>query len=114
MVHPSAVVGRSGYPHRARRCYHDRVKVHIGHQRRYVALQGPRSVREMLRELDLNPETVIVIRGGELLTADAVLSPDDEVEIRPVVSGGGRDRTPGGGGMTSRPRVRMPTRRRRV
>lgn len=70
-------------------CYHDRVKVHIRHQRRDVEIDGPRSVRDLLQELDFNPETVIVIRQGALLTGDAALGSDDEIEIRPVVSGGG-------------------------
>jgi sulfur carrier protein len=65
------------------------VKVRVRHQRREVELHGPGSVRELLQRLDLNPETVIVIRQGELLTGDASLDPDDEIEIRPVVSGGG-------------------------
>lgn len=47
-----------------------------------------RSVQELLDRLQLNPETVLVVRGSELLTRDARLGEDDEVEIRPVVSGG--------------------------
>lgn len=47
-----------------------------------------RRVRDLLRELGLNPETVIVIRGSDLLTQDSEVREDDEIEIRPVVSGG--------------------------
>jgi len=64
------------------------VKVRIRHQRREVELTGVRSVQELLDRLQLNPETVLVVRGSELLTRDARLGEDDEVEIRPVVSGG--------------------------
>jgi len=64
------------------------VKVRIRHQRREVDLQGVRRVRDLLRELGLNPETVIVIRGSDLLTQDSEVREDDEIEIRPVVSGG--------------------------
>lgn len=53
-----------------------------------MELSGVRTVGEMLERLQLNPETVLVVRGAELLTQDARLSEDDEVEIRPVVSGG--------------------------
>jgi sulfur carrier protein len=67
------------------------VKVRIRHQRREVEIHGPGSVQELLQRLEVNPETVIVIREGELLTDDAALGPDDEVEIRPVVSGGGEE-----------------------
>ncbi len=64
------------------------MKVRIRHQRREVELPGVRSVQELLDHLQLNPETVLVVRGSELLTRDARLGEDDEVEIRPVVSGG--------------------------
>lgn len=68
--------------------YDGPVRVRIRHQRREVELSGVRTVGEMLERLQLNPETVLVVRGAELLTQDARLSEDDEVEIRPVVSGG--------------------------
>ncbi len=47
-----------------------------------------RTVRELLDRLQLNPETVLVVRGTELLTRDARVADEDEIEIRPVVSGG--------------------------
>jgi hypothetical protein len=31
---------------------------------------------------------VLVIRGSELLTGDAVVAEDDVIELRPVISGG--------------------------
>lgn len=33
-------------------------------------------------------ESVLVIRGDELLTPDLPLSDDDVIELRPVISGG--------------------------
>jgi molybdopterin converting factor small subunit len=33
---------------------------------------------------------VLVIRDRELVTREAVLADGDEVEVRPVISGGGR------------------------
>jgi sulfur carrier protein len=66
------------------------VKVQIRHQRREVEVRGPRRVRELLLELGINPETVLVIRGGQLLTHDVQLADEDTVELRPVVSGGER------------------------
>ncbi|MCL4369983.1 MAG: MoaD/ThiS family protein [Chloroflexi bacterium] len=49
---------------------------------------GKRRVRDLLKELRVNPETVLVIRGGSLLTGDELLQEADEVEVRPVISGG--------------------------
>ena len=42
----------------------------------------------LLGKLDLNRESVLVIRNGMLVPGDERLSADDEIEIRPVVSGG--------------------------
>lgn len=46
------------------------------------------SVVALLRHLDVPRETVLVIRGDELVPGDAVLADDDEIEVRPVISGG--------------------------
>lgn len=64
------------------------MKVRIRHQRREVELAGVGTVGELLQRLQLNPEAVLVVRGTELLTRDAQVTEDDEIEIRPVVSGG--------------------------
>ena len=65
------------------------MKVLIRQQKREVELAGRRRVREVLTELGVNPETVLVIRGTQLLTHDAQLNDEDIIELRPVVSGGG-------------------------
>jgi len=49
---------------------------------------GPKPVGELLAELEINPETVLVIHGGTLVTRDHVLPHEAEVEIRSVISGG--------------------------
>jgi tRNA-5-methyluridine54 2-sulfurtransferase len=51
-------------------------------------LAGPATVAEVLRTLDINPETVLVIYRGELVTRDRTLPDDAEVEVRSVISGG--------------------------
>lgn len=65
------------------------MKVILRGQGREVELAGRRRVRELLVELGVIPETVLVIRGRELLTQDEVVREDDVVELRPVISGGG-------------------------
>jgi sulfur carrier protein len=64
------------------------VKVILRNPRREVELTGRRRVKELLAELDIVPSTVLVIRGDELLTSDAVVSEEDVLELRPVMSGG--------------------------
>jgi len=49
---------------------------------------GGRRVKDILRELDVIPETVLVIRGDELVTADQTVRDGDTLELRPVMSGG--------------------------
>ena len=56
--------------------------------RREVELRGPMSVASLLQRLELNPESVLVIVGDELVPRDARVADDDQVEIRPVISGG--------------------------
>jgi sulfur carrier protein ThiS len=64
------------------------VKVKLRHPTRIVDVPGPKRVRELLEHLRLNPETVLVIRDADLLTREEKLEDGDEVEIRPVISGG--------------------------
>lgn len=51
-------------------------------------MQGTRSVNRLLDDLDLNRESHLVIRNGTLVPGDALLADADEIEVRPVISGG--------------------------
>ncbi len=55
---------------------------------RELDVPGPISVVKLLNQLDFNRESVLVISDGTLIPGDAVLADDQEVEIRPVISGG--------------------------
>lgn len=57
---------------------------------RTVAVAAPRQVRQLLMELGMHPDAVLVIRDRELLTREDVVRPGDELEVRPVISGGAR------------------------
>ena len=64
------------------------VKVVLRNPRRELEVAGPVSVMSLLARLDINRESVLVIRGDTLVPGDAVLDDADIVEIRPVISGG--------------------------
>ena len=64
------------------------MKVLLRNPRREVEVAGNRRVKDVLRDLQILPETVLVIRGNELITADQLVADADTIELRPVMSGG--------------------------
>ena len=64
------------------------MKVTLRNPRREVEVTGPMRVHALLDQLGVNRESVLVIKGDTLVTGDALLDDVDEVEIRPVISGG--------------------------
>ncbi len=46
------------------------------------------TVQQLLKKLRLLPESVLVVRNGQLITEDHHLAPEDVVKIVAVVSGG--------------------------
>lgn len=71
------------------------MRVKLRNPTREVEVPGPTSVRTLLERLQINPETVLVIREADLLTREERLADSDEVEIRPVISGGAGRRPAG-------------------
>lgn len=64
------------------------MKVKLRNPDRTVEVDGPKTVVDLLRHLEIVPESVLVIREATLLTRDETLEADDELEVRPVLSGG--------------------------
>lgn len=62
--------------------------VQLSHPLRSIEIKGPKRAKDLLRELNLLAEAHLVIRGDELVTEDEMLSDKDQIEIRPVISGG--------------------------
>jgi len=60
---------------------------------RTVEVDDARRVGDLLARLEILPSTVLVIRGGELLTEADELLDGDEVEVRYAISGGAACRT---------------------
>ena len=57
-------------------------------ERKEVEVKGDRPLKEVLLELGLNPETVVVIRGEELLTLDERVGEGETLEVLSAISGG--------------------------
>jgi sulfur carrier protein ThiS len=64
------------------------MKVKLRNPDREIDVVGARSVRAVLDEIGVDPDTVLVIRSGELVMGDTRLDEGDELEVRPVISGG--------------------------
>ena len=64
------------------------MKVHLRNPRRELEVPAPGTVAQLLIDLDVVPESVLVIRNDTLATPDEHLAEDDVIEIRPVMSGG--------------------------
>jgi sulfur carrier protein ThiS len=67
------------------------MRVKLRNPDRVVEMPGPKTVVAMLEELDIVPESVLVIKNKTLLTRDERVDDFDEVEVRPVLSGGAGD-----------------------
>jgi sulfur carrier protein len=64
------------------------MKVVLRNPTREVEVDDAGTVAEVLRSLEIVPESVLVIRDGELLLKTDRLGADDLIELRPVISGG--------------------------
>jgi sulfur carrier protein len=64
------------------------VQVTLRNPKRVLEVPGPVRVHALLDRLEINRESVLVIRGDTLVPGDALLDDADQVEIRPVISGG--------------------------
>jgi sulfur carrier protein ThiS len=51
-------------------------------------LEGNFTVRQAIEKVGLNPEAVLAVRDGELITGDTRLQDGDKIRLVAVISGG--------------------------
>ena len=85
---PELALASSLLCHTDKAAYHPSMQVHLSHPTRSIEIKGPKRAKELLRDLNLIAEAHLVIRGDELVTEDEMLSDTDQIEVRPVISGG--------------------------
>lgn len=66
-----------------------RVFMSIPHKREWE-FEGRVAIWRILEKIDLNPESVLVIHDGNLMTPDEMAEGGMEIEIRSAISGGRR------------------------
>jgi len=67
-----------------------KIKAYIDRENRKVEveLNGSPKVSDLMKELKINPVTVIVSRNNELILEEERLQNNDEIKILSVISGG--------------------------
>lgn len=65
-----------------------RVTVLLQPEETRLSLPRPKTARQLLEALNLAEESALVARGGELLTPDRRIWPDDDLLVRKVASSG--------------------------
>jgi len=51
-------------------------------------LKGGMTARAAIKKVGLDPEAVLIVRDGQLVTDDTILRDEDEVRLMAVISGG--------------------------
>jgi sulfur carrier protein ThiS len=51
-------------------------------------LKGNTTIRDAIKKIGLDPQAVLALRDGKLVTDDTIAGPDDTIKLVAVVSGG--------------------------
>ena len=64
------------------------MEVLIEKDNKLLELKGNRKGIEILKELEINPTTVLLVKNNEVVLPDENLSETDKIKILSVISGG--------------------------
>ncbi len=51
-------------------------------------IPGGKTVRRIIEELELNPESVLAVQNGKLVNEETIVDDEDEIRLMAVISGG--------------------------
>lgn len=51
-------------------------------------LKGNTTIRDAIKKVGVDPQAVLALRDGKLVTDDTIAGPDDTIKLVAVVSGG--------------------------
>lgn len=64
------------------------MKVFIEKENKNVELVFSGTGKELCEKINIELETVLIVRNGEIITEDISLNDDDSIELLSVISGG--------------------------
>ena len=65
------------------------MKIHIEKEQKELELDFKnKTVKELLEQINVNSETVIIVRNNEVLTLDDNVTNKDNIKLLSVISGG--------------------------
>ncbi len=64
-----------------------KIKVYVEKTDEYKEV-SLKSLKEIMKELKINPTTIIITKNNELVTEEAKISEKDEIKFLSVISGG--------------------------
>ncbi len=64
------------------------VRIFLERERRNVEREFDGRISDLLAELNINKETVVVVKNGEVVSEEERCSGDDELKVLSVISGG--------------------------
>ncbi len=62
--------------------------VTLTYRRQTFTVKPGMTVRAAIQKCDLNPETVLAARDGELITGEVIVNPGDQIKLIATISGG--------------------------
>ena len=65
-----------------------RLMVKVFYRESQIETPGNTTIRELIKGLGLNPQSVLAVREGKLVSNETWLGKEDEIKLISVISGG--------------------------